>query len=132
MAAQTPSRSRALSRGGTPVASAGRQSQVHVNVLNLGVVGQASVLQKLVEGELVVARPEPLPGNVVPCDAEPNPLTDEMVIVEYKGTNKAYVLGGRFFLALARDMVHTPYFFSVRVVSTYTVCSITLSSRNAI
>jgi hypothetical protein len=29
------------------------------------VLGQASVLQKLVEGELLVERPEPLPGSVV-------------------------------------------------------------------
>jgi hypothetical protein len=49
------------------------------------VLGQASVLQKLVEGELMVERPAPLPGNVVPWDPDPYFMTDEMAVVEYKG-----------------------------------------------
>ena len=49
------------------------------------VLGQASVLQKLVEGELVVERPEPFPGNVVPWDADPYFMTGEAAVVEYKG-----------------------------------------------
>jgi hypothetical protein len=37
-------------------------------------IGQASVLQKLVEGKLQIERPEPFPGNVVPG---PGPLLQE-------------------------------------------------------
>jgi len=40
------------------------------------VLGQASCLQKLVEGGLHVDRPEPLPGNVVPWDADPYRMCD--------------------------------------------------------
>jgi hypothetical protein len=49
------------------------------------VLGQASVLQKLVEGELQVERPEPLPGNVVPWDPDPYFMNDKAAVVEYKG-----------------------------------------------
>jgi hypothetical protein len=49
------------------------------------VLGQASVLQKLVEGELLVERPEPLPGNVVPWDPDPYFMTEMAAVVEYKG-----------------------------------------------
>jgi hypothetical protein len=48
------------------------------------VLGQASVLQKLVEGELLVERPEPLAGNVVPWDPEAYFMTDSVAVVEYK------------------------------------------------
>ncbi len=47
--------------------------------------GQASCLQKLVEGELCVERPEPLPGNVVPWDTDPYRMCDGAAVVEYKG-----------------------------------------------
>jgi hypothetical protein len=49
------------------------------------VLGQASCLQKFVEGELCVERPEPLPGNVVPWDADPYRMCDGAAVVEYKG-----------------------------------------------
>jgi hypothetical protein len=49
------------------------------------VLGQASVLQKLVEGELLVERPEPLPGNVVPWDPDPYFMTESKAVVKYKG-----------------------------------------------
>jgi hypothetical protein len=49
------------------------------------VLGQASVLQKLVEGELLVERPEPLPGNVVPWDPDPYFMDEMKAVVEYKG-----------------------------------------------
>jgi hypothetical protein len=49
------------------------------------VLGQASCLQKLVEGELCVERPEPLPGNVVPWDPDPYRMCDGAAVVEYKG-----------------------------------------------
>lgn len=55
------------------------------------VLGQSSVLAKLIEGEMVVPRPEPIPGNQVPWDPDPYRL-DPMagagegeVIVGYKG-----------------------------------------------
>jgi hypothetical protein len=49
------------------------------------VLGQATCLQKLVEGELMVPRPEPIPGNVVPWDPDPYFLADGRAVVEYKG-----------------------------------------------
>jgi hypothetical protein len=49
------------------------------------VLGQSSVLKKLVEGELQVERPEPLPGNVVPWDPDPYFMTDELAVIDYKG-----------------------------------------------
>jgi hypothetical protein len=49
------------------------------------VLGQVSVLQKLVEGELQVERPEPLTGNLVPWDSDPYFMTEEMAVLEYKG-----------------------------------------------
>jgi len=39
----------------------------------------------LVEGELQVERPEPLPGNVVPWDPDPYLMTDTVAVEEYKG-----------------------------------------------
>ena len=48
-------------------------------------LGQASVLQKLVEGELLVERPEPLLGNVVPWDPDPYFMNELAAVVEYKG-----------------------------------------------
>ena len=48
-------------------------------------LGQASCLQKLVEGELCVDRPEPLPGNVVPWDPDPYRMCNGAAVVEYKG-----------------------------------------------
>ena len=49
------------------------------------VLGQASCLQKLVEGELQVERPEPLSGNVVPWDADPYRMCNGVAVVEHKG-----------------------------------------------
>jgi hypothetical protein len=49
------------------------------------VLGQASVLQKLVEGEFLVERPDPLHGNVVPWDPDPYFMTTRAAVVEYKG-----------------------------------------------
>ena len=49
------------------------------------VLGQASLLQKLVEGELLVERPEPLLGNVVPWDPDPYFMTEAAAVVDYKG-----------------------------------------------
>ncbi len=49
------------------------------------VLGQASCLQKLVEGELQVERPEPLPGNVVPWDCDPYRMCDGAAVVDFKG-----------------------------------------------
>jgi hypothetical protein len=49
------------------------------------VLGQASFLQKLVEGELQIERPEPLPGNVVPWDTDPYRMCDDAAVV-YKAS----------------------------------------------
>jgi len=38
-----------------------------------------------VEGELLVGRPEPLAGNVVPWDPDPYHMTDTAAVVQYKG-----------------------------------------------
>jgi len=48
-------------------------------------LGQSSCLAKLVEGEMVVKRPTPIPGNVVPWDPDPYRMNDENALVEYKG-----------------------------------------------
>lgn len=49
------------------------------------VLGQSSCLAKLVEGEMVVKRPKPIHGNVVPWDADPYHMNNENALVEYKG-----------------------------------------------
>ena len=53
------------------------------------VLGQASCLQKLVEGELMVERPEPLAGNVVPWDPDAyyHDTAANEVRVDYKGAS---------------------------------------------
>ncbi len=48
-------------------------------------LGQASCLQKPVEGELCVERPEPLAGNSVPWDADPYRMCNGASVVEYNG-----------------------------------------------
>ncbi|HEV3438852.1 MAG TPA: hypothetical protein VG122_15910 [Gemmata sp.] len=46
-------------------------SDVTINEVLLAFLGQASMLQNLVEGELLVERPEPLSGNTVSWDPDP-------------------------------------------------------------
>jgi hypothetical protein len=49
------------------------------------ILGQASILQKLIEEELLVERPGSPRRNVVPWDPDPYFMTDTAAMAEYKG-----------------------------------------------